>query len=460
MSRVAAAFGVVPQDLGIIDDVNRANGETQVDVQFRVNTLPWVRFVESILNRYVQTSLGLPVKVTLDTGGETEDRLADAQVWQLAVANGACPPTSGGRSSSVCRSTTNGPSLAGSCRPGSGSCRSSPWNASPDRSTRRRPRRPTACRSTGPVRGHRRCDAGQAARRHVVQAGTVRPEERSSRTSSSRTGDTAVVADPSAPVAKADTVGVTTDTGLSGVDQVGHDDEDDDEQLVKSELAAFRKFTQTRRKRGTWRDFQFTATSAVDAHDLNDAGRAQVRKAAGDLVAAGLASGAADTGRVLMLQRALDDSDPPAGRSSSPAATSRATRRRCRPQAVSGRRRPACRCLVRHDRFVVVVWRLPGHRVHGRPGVVGAGSAVTRHREPGRPRRGRCRGDPVGRPGCADREPDGPSRARGGPRPGAAAAAAGHGQPRRGYAADDPDMTAWEAHAHAERMIADGHRRR
>ena len=51
----------------------------------------------------------------------------------------------------------------------------------------------------------------------------------------------------------------------------------------------------------------------MTAHRLNDTGRAQVRKEAGQLVAAGLAVLAADTGRVLMLQRALDPADPAGG---------------------------------------------------------------------------------------------------------------------------------------------------
>ncbi|MDQ0241171.1 phage portal protein [Arthrobacter bambusae] len=86
--KVCAAFGVVPQDLGITDDVNRATGETQTDTQFRVNTLPWVRFVESHLNRYIQKDLGLPVEVKLNTGRDKEDRLQEAQLWKIAVETG------------------------------------------------------------------------------------------------------------------------------------------------------------------------------------------------------------------------------------------------------------------------------------------------------------------------------------------------------------------------------------
>lgn len=86
--KVCAAFGVVPQDLGITDDVNRATGETQTDTQFRVNTLPWVRFVESHLNRYIQRDLGLPVEVKLNTGRDKEDRLQEAQLWKIAIETG------------------------------------------------------------------------------------------------------------------------------------------------------------------------------------------------------------------------------------------------------------------------------------------------------------------------------------------------------------------------------------
>jgi hypothetical protein len=88
MARTCAAFGVVPQDLGLVKDVNRANGETQVDIQFRVNTLPWVRWIEGIATRYLRYDLGLPVKMQLDTGRDKEDRLSEAQAWQIYVQSG------------------------------------------------------------------------------------------------------------------------------------------------------------------------------------------------------------------------------------------------------------------------------------------------------------------------------------------------------------------------------------
>jgi ADP-ribose pyrophosphatase YjhB (NUDIX family) len=51
----------------------------------------------------------------------------------------------------------------------------------------------------------------------------------------------------------------------------------------------------------------------VTAHNLNDSGRLAVRKAAGEVAVAGLAVQAQDTGRVLMLQRALNEDDPAGG---------------------------------------------------------------------------------------------------------------------------------------------------
>jgi hypothetical protein len=82
---------------------------------------------------------------------------------------------------------------------------------------------------------------------------------------------------------------------------------------VAKEMAAFRRFERARRKAGAWRDFEFRAVERVCGHNLNDAGRLAVRKAVGEVAVAGLAVVAADTGRVLMLQRALEpDGEPPA----------------------------------------------------------------------------------------------------------------------------------------------------
>ncbi|HXJ26571.1 MAG TPA: phage portal protein, partial [Streptosporangiaceae bacterium] len=84
-------------------------------------------------------------------------------------------------------------------------------------------------------------------------------------------------------------------------------------QAAMSELAAFRRYSQACLRAGKWRDFRFEHAGAVTGRRLNNAGMLAVRSAAGEIAVAGLAVLAADTGRVLMLQRALGDDDPAAG---------------------------------------------------------------------------------------------------------------------------------------------------
>lgn len=85
MRRTVAAFGLTPQNLGILDDVNRATADTQTDQQFRVGTLPHVGHYEDIINWVTQEDLGLPVQAHFDTGREAEDRLMEAQAHALYV---------------------------------------------------------------------------------------------------------------------------------------------------------------------------------------------------------------------------------------------------------------------------------------------------------------------------------------------------------------------------------------
>lgn len=92
MRKVCAAFHVTPNDLGFTEDVNRATGDTQVDVQFRIGTLPLVRHVEDILNDYLQDDLGLPVVFEFDTGQEKEDRENAAKADEIDIRNGVISP--------------------------------------------------------------------------------------------------------------------------------------------------------------------------------------------------------------------------------------------------------------------------------------------------------------------------------------------------------------------------------
>jgi 8-oxo-dGTP pyrophosphatase MutT (NUDIX family) len=93
MRRTVAAFGMVPHDLGFTEDVNRSTGDTQMDVQFRISTLPLVGYYEDILNPVIQTTWGFPIQIRFDTGREREDRLMEARVHQIYVSIGAEGPT-------------------------------------------------------------------------------------------------------------------------------------------------------------------------------------------------------------------------------------------------------------------------------------------------------------------------------------------------------------------------------
>ncbi len=93
MRRTCAAFMMVPSDLGFTADVNRASGDTQMDVQFRINSLPHVAYYEDLLSTVLQEDKGLPVQVRFDTGREKEDRLMEAQAHQIYVSIGAESPS-------------------------------------------------------------------------------------------------------------------------------------------------------------------------------------------------------------------------------------------------------------------------------------------------------------------------------------------------------------------------------
>ncbi len=89
MRRTVAAFMMVPQDLGFTDNLNRSSSETQVDTQFRINSLPNVSYYEDLMDSVTQKDLGLPVQIRFDTGREKEDRLMEARAHQIYVSIGA-----------------------------------------------------------------------------------------------------------------------------------------------------------------------------------------------------------------------------------------------------------------------------------------------------------------------------------------------------------------------------------
>lgn len=88
MRRTCASFGVTPNDLGFTENVNRATGDTQVDVQFRVGTSPLLRYCEDVINLFTREYLKLRCRLRFDDGKETEDRVATATADGIYLDHG------------------------------------------------------------------------------------------------------------------------------------------------------------------------------------------------------------------------------------------------------------------------------------------------------------------------------------------------------------------------------------
>lgn len=309
--RTCAAFGVVPNDLGLTMDVNLANGETQVDVQYRVNDRPVQLFVQGVLTAYLQRDLGLPVKVEFDDGQEKEDRLAEAQTWQIYIDSGMASADEA-REKLLGLPTDNERPLPRFYAGG----KQGPIPLV------------DIFAASGPISPDTAAPADDVPIPDVQFPGGIAgvvPEKFPGGTDFTRApldpvsgipvqGSDVIV--PPSPVVKEATGGVTVETGIVGHELIGSDDEDDEpaEVMKAAEITAFTRFVKARRRAGRWRDFTFATAEPAVAHRLNVLGRAEVRKAAGELIAAGLAVVAQDTGRVLMIQRAFDLDDPASGK--------------------------------------------------------------------------------------------------------------------------------------------------
>jgi hypothetical protein len=88
MQKTCAAFSVVPSDLGFTQDVNRSSGESQADVQHRVGDLPLMEHVEGILTAFLGDDLGLPLQFQFDRGEEQDDQLNVAQSDDIYIKSG------------------------------------------------------------------------------------------------------------------------------------------------------------------------------------------------------------------------------------------------------------------------------------------------------------------------------------------------------------------------------------
>jgi 2'-5' RNA ligase len=283
MRKTLAAYHVVPSDMGITDTVNKSTGETQRDVQHRIGDVPLARHVSDILTAFLQDDLHLPVKHQFDFGEEQDDRLQLAQADDIYIKNGTVSNSDirelrfglsepeGKRVPRFVYSNRGGPiplsaleAVAGPIDFESGA----PQPGAPLPHTVFQPvegvegnpptpRPPLAVEQYGP-------GALPVAAPQSVPALPVAPVQAELK---------------AAPVAKdGPTAGITAATGITSYDLVGrHDDEDDDEdEAVAKELAAYRRFAKARRRDGRWRDFQFQAVDAATARSLNEAGHQSV----------------------------------------------------------------------------------------------------------------------------------------------------------------------------------------
>ena len=324
MRKTCAAFHVVPADLGFTENVNKSSGESQADVQDRVGDRPLVRYIQRVLTNFLQDDLHLPLRHAFDLGEEQEDRLQQAQADQIYVNIGAIsstevrelryglPETAGRPVPRFIMSGASGPVPLDALFAVAGQI--DPETAAPDPDAPLP--RTTFTGIPGVVPNPPLLSATLAEDEYGPKALPAAPPPQ-----------------PAAAVSKEATEGVTAQTGVYGYDGPGHPNDDDDaadaepgrqDDAVKAELSAFRRYCRTRRRAGTWRDFQFREVPPIEAGLLNEQGRAStVRKDTGEPPAmpapapapnvAGLAVRAADTGRVLMLQRALDPADPAGG---------------------------------------------------------------------------------------------------------------------------------------------------
>ena len=310
MRKTAAAFHVVPADLGFTESVNRSSGESQADVQHRVGDLPLLRHITGILTAFLQEDLGLPLEFLFDLGEEQADRLEQAQADKIYMELGVI----GGSELRAERYGLNEP--AGQTMP---------------RFVFTSHAGPIPLSSLYAVAGKVDPATGApdpgAPLPHTVFTGAegvvpVPPAKGEPLAEQIYGLDAMPPAPPPQPVTQAEPVekdgaptsGITAETGITGYDLVSDDEEEQDrEELAKAEIAAFRRFAKARRRRGTWTDFVFEHVDALHGRRLNQTGRAAVRKEQGEVAVAGLAVRAADTGRVLMLQRCLDPEDPAGG---------------------------------------------------------------------------------------------------------------------------------------------------
>jgi 8-oxo-dGTP pyrophosphatase MutT (NUDIX family) len=329
MRKTAAAYHVTPADLGFTENVNKSSGDTQADVQFRVGDRPLIEHVQEILTQFIQDDLGLPLDFKFSTGREVEDRIATAQAHQIYVDMGAVGVSEvreevfglsepdGRPVPRFINSTRSGPiplsalfAVAGPIDKDTGAPEIGapfphhPFTPVEGVTPMKVPSEPPLAAKEYPNENA----APLALPAGPTQAVTPAPAP-------VQAGPGVDVNEPEEPVAKGEGEGITV-VGETVAPSYDLDDEEAQSSAVAkaTEDRTFRRFVRRAVRDGRWRDFQFNHASSRTARERNRLGRSLVRKAEGEISVAGLAVRAADTGRVLMLQRGLDPEDPASGK--------------------------------------------------------------------------------------------------------------------------------------------------
>ncbi|MFI5414842.1 MAG: phage portal protein [Candidatus Lutacidiplasmatales archaeon] len=255
LRKTAAAFHVPPTDLGWTDKSNRSTAESQDSVGERIGDRPLTSYINGIFTRFLQEDFGLPLAFEFMLDTDDTDAVAQATADKIYVDMGA-------------------------------------WSASD-----------VAAERFGIEDG-----PGERIPRYIM---TTKGPVPVSNLLASSTAIDPVTEEPEAGTTEPAVQDHILDV-LPSVEQTGS--ASIDATAAKAELATFRKYLDGRTKRGRgWRDFTFKSVPAGLARELNRAGQSEIAKGTGDINVAGLCLYAADTGRVLMLQRSLDPADPNAG---------------------------------------------------------------------------------------------------------------------------------------------------
>ena len=266
-----AAYGVVPQDLGITLDVNRSTGDTQVDIQERISDRPLGLHLDGIFTRYLQDDLGLPVEFHTSLAAVKEDRLTEANAWKVYVDEGVA-------SVSEMRQALLGlpednerpvPRFIMTAHAGPVPIANLMAIAGPVNPDTMMPAEVPALVDTHdkPPEAAAGVLPGKTLNTPGATVSTFNPDE-----PEFPQNENAVPPPPTtiAAVAKAETSGITTETGLQGVDLQGRkpdeDEEEDDDEEVEKQLRQWRDNARGRVRQGkTPRRFVGTLPSDTDA---------------------------------------------------------------------------------------------------------------------------------------------------------------------------------------------------